>query len=224
MTRVVAHRGASANRPENTISAFLHAAELGADGVELDVHPTADGWLAVHHDHDLADGRPIRSVAAADLPPDVPSLAEALAACGSMLVNVEVKTDAEHPASPSFLAEVVATCRAWGGDVLISSFDAGALDALRALDPVLPTAQLTTLLAAPADEVIAGIVGRGHQAWHPWAPLLDEAAVAAAHAAGLAVNTWTVDEADRIVELAAWGVDAIVTNDVAACRRALGRE
>jgi glycerophosphoryl diester phosphodiesterase len=58
--RVIAHRGAKALAPENTLAAFRLARELGADGVELDVHPTADGELVVIHDHDASrttDGR-----------------------------------------------------------------------------------------------------------------------------------------------------------------------
>ena len=54
---VIGHRGASAARPENTVEAFRHAAELGADWVELDVRRTADDALVVHHDAELPDGR-----------------------------------------------------------------------------------------------------------------------------------------------------------------------
>src|SRR5689334_18596174 len=50
MTLVLAHRGANRVEPENTVAAFTRALELGADGVELDVHRTADGGIVVHHD------------------------------------------------------------------------------------------------------------------------------------------------------------------------------
>ena len=59
MVRVIAHRGASAAAPENTIEAFLLARELGADWVELDARRTRDGAIVVHHDDTLADGRVI---------------------------------------------------------------------------------------------------------------------------------------------------------------------
>ena len=52
---VIAHRGASAERPENTIPAFERAIELGADYVELDVHARPDGELVVTHDPPLRD-------------------------------------------------------------------------------------------------------------------------------------------------------------------------
>src|SRR5437899_13028945 len=53
MTLVVGHRGASAHRPENTMPSFELAVEQGADAIELDVHLTADGQLAVIHDATL---------------------------------------------------------------------------------------------------------------------------------------------------------------------------
>ncbi len=73
---VIAHRGASAAAAENTIEAFALAAELGADGVELDARRTADGQVVVHHDAHLPDGRVIVDLSAADLPAHVPTLAE----------------------------------------------------------------------------------------------------------------------------------------------------
>ena len=62
MTRIHAHRGASAERPENTMAAFRRAKEMNAYGIEMDVHLLNDGTLAVHHDTDLgrcdnAEGR-----------------------------------------------------------------------------------------------------------------------------------------------------------------------
>ena len=47
---IIAHRGASRERTENTMAAFERALELGADAIELDVHATADGRIVVHHD------------------------------------------------------------------------------------------------------------------------------------------------------------------------------
>jgi glycerophosphoryl diester phosphodiesterase len=49
--RIVAHRGASTVRPENTLAAFRTAIDLGADAIEFDVHSTSDGALVVHHDY-----------------------------------------------------------------------------------------------------------------------------------------------------------------------------
>lgn len=216
-TLVLAHRGASAQRPENTVAAFAHAADLGADGVELDVRLTADGALAVLHDPLLADGRALATVTAPDLPESVPLLASALSACTGMLVNIEIKSD--EPGAGTALVAAVAD--AWGGGVLVSSFDWRTVDA--AATAGLPAAQLTFLLERPVADTVAWIAGRGLAAWHPHHATLDSAAVVAAHDAGLAVNAWTVDDPARIAELAAWGVDGIVTNDVPTALEALGR-
>src|SRR3954465_10689247 len=110
-TRIFAHRGASARYTENTVSAFQGARDVGADWVELDVRRTLDGALAVHHDAHLADGRAIVDLAAAALPAEVPSLAEALAACAPMGVNVEIKNwpvDVDFDPAAALVEPVVA--------------------------------------------------------------------------------------------------------------------
>ena len=88
---IIAHRGASRERPENTLAAFARAAELGADAVELDVHLSRDGHLVVHHDPVVATpaGRtPIGSMtldALRALPTPVPTLVEVIGAIGGRL-------------------------------------------------------------------------------------------------------------------------------------------
>ena len=72
----MAHRGASAAAPENTVEAFRLARELGADWVELDARLSADGVVVVHHDAHLADGRMLVDLTLDEMPDSVPSLAE----------------------------------------------------------------------------------------------------------------------------------------------------
>ena len=67
VTLVIAHRGASAQAPENTVAAFELAVRLGAEGIELDVRRTADDELVIHHDAHLPDGRSVRATIAAVL-------------------------------------------------------------------------------------------------------------------------------------------------------------
>jgi glycerophosphoryl diester phosphodiesterase len=95
--------------------------------------------------------------------------------------------------------------------VLVSSFNIDAIDRVRTLAPSLPTALLTFGLDEPAT-AIARCVAQGHRALHPFDATVDQMLVDAAHAAGLAINVWTVDRPDRIVALAAMGVDGICTN------------
>jgi glycerophosphoryl diester phosphodiesterase len=214
MALVVAHRGASAAHPPgNTLEAFRAAALLGADWVELDVRPTADGALAVHHDAELSDGRTVAHVAAAELPGWVPLLDASIDACTGMGVNVEIKADCPPEAHEALVAGVVALLGGLGDPdrFLVTSFSWDLVDRVRSLAPDLPTGLLGFDLASGPDPVAAALAG-GHRAVNPWDPFVDEALVARAHAAGIEVNSWTVDDPVRIAALAALGVDAVITN------------
>lgn len=222
---IIAHRGASAAHPENTVAAFAAAGPLGADAVELDARRTADGAVVVHHDDALADGRVIVTLDRAALPSEVPSLAEALDACGDLVVNIEIKNwpdDADFDPDERVAAEVVAECRRRGtvGRDLVSSFHLPTIDRVRADEPALATAYLHVHVDGPT--ALADAVAHGHRALHPWYGWVTEELVAAAHAEGIAVNTWTVDDPEAIARLASLGVDGIVTNVPDVARRALG--
>ena len=214
MTLVIAHRGASVAEPENTLAAFERAVAMGAEGIELDVRRTADDQLVVLHNPTLADGRVLRSTDASELPPDLPRLADALDACEGAFVNIEIKND---PRDPDFdttewvtfrLAAELAG-RGGGSRWLVSSFRRETVAMMRTILPTVPTALLCVGMGA--DEIAAAVTD-GHRAIHPWDGALTEEQVAAAHRAGLAVNTWTCDDPARMVELMAWGIDGICTN------------
>jgi glycerophosphoryl diester phosphodiesterase len=214
MPAVIAHRGASRAERENTLAAFRAARALGADMVELDVRRTADGALVVHHDPVLADGRPIVTLARAELPPWLPLLHEAIAACEGMGVNVEIKN---LPHEPDFdedehVAEAVAAGVAGAGlhgRVLVSSFRLRTIDRVRAVDPSVATAWLVLSVDAA---VLDRCARHGHGALHPHHSVVGPEMVAEARRAGLAVNAWTVDDPERMLVLAEAGVDGIVTN------------
>jgi glycerophosphoryl diester phosphodiesterase len=224
VTLVIAHRGASRAQPENTVAAFRAAADLGADGVELDVRRTGDRGLAVHHDAVLADGRVIVNVLMSTLPGHVPSLEAALDACAPVgVVNVEIKN---WPDDPDFDAELwlasavvdLIDARGEHDRVLVSCFHLPTLDRVRQLDDRVRTGWLTFTVADHAA-AIDRAAAHGHAALHPFVAYVDGALVDHAHAAGLAVNTWTVDDPDRMAELIALGVDGIVTNVPDVARR-----
>jgi glycerophosphoryl diester phosphodiesterase len=202
---VIGHRGAAGRFAENTVAAFEGARLLGADWVELDVRRTADGVLAVHHDERLADGRAIAELLASELPAHVPDLREALLASAGMGVNVEVKPHDDLRVADA----VVAVVRAFDGEVLLSSFQPELVGRVREIADDVPTALLVYVDPAGAIDVCAAV---GHRALHPWDPTVDAELVEQCHGAGLAVNVWTVDDPDRMRELAAIGVDGIVTN------------
>jgi glycerophosphoryl diester phosphodiesterase len=212
---VIAHRGASAYERENTLAAFRAAAALGADAIELDVRRTADSVLVVHHDPALADGSVIVELRADELPAHVPSLADALLACGALRVNVEIKN---LPPDPDFDPEekvavgVVALVRELGmvSQVLVSSFYLPTIDRVLAIGGGGLATALISLGASAAD--IDRAVRHGHRTYHPWHMQLTPPVVDAAHAAGLELNTWTVDDPARMAELLRWGVDGLITN------------
>lgn len=211
---VIAHRGASAVEPENTVAAFRTAAALGAHAVELDVRRTADGALVVHHDAHLPDGRAVCEIAAAEAPSSVPTFAAALDACAGMWVNIEIKNsegEVDHDPTQIVARAVMRELERRGEPHrwLISSFDMDTIDMCRSIDPQVRTAYLCVVPSADAPDQM---VRKGHAALHPWEGVVDDALVAACHAAGVAVNVWTVDDPDRLRQLALWGVDGLCTN------------
>jgi glycerophosphoryl diester phosphodiesterase len=225
LTRVIGHRGATASHLENTIDAFRAAAEAGADGIELDVRRTADDVLVVHHDAALPDGRVLRRTPADELPTTIPTLAEALEACGDLWVDIEIKnlpSDPDYDAEHGISVAVAAMVAAYGASerVLVSSFDMGSLDRLRLVDPTICTGWLVFSGPSPA-QAVERAAAHGLHAIHPHDLLVDAALLDRARRSGLAVNVWTVDDPDRIRQLASWGVDGILTDDPAGARRVL---
>jgi glycerophosphoryl diester phosphodiesterase len=220
---IYAHRGASADHAENTLPAFLGALEQGSDWVELDVHLAGDGGLVIHHDPHYSDGRSVQEHPAGARPSTVPLLDEALEACSGMGVNIEIKVTRPGTDLADRVVELVGSRRARGVDqpICISSFDEGTLDRVRSLDPGIDTAQLLFDLSADPEAVQRAADG-GAVAINPWDPFVDDALVQRCRSLGLAVNAWTVDDRDRIIELAALGVDGIITNTPALARSYLG--
>jgi glycerophosphoryl diester phosphodiesterase len=217
MPWIFAHRGASATKRENTCEAFIEAARLGADGVELDVRRNADGALVVHHDAAI-DGRPILDMTVADLPEHVPLLEAALAACGPMAVNVEIKnmpTEGDFDPQETVAEQVAALVVELGltARVIVSSFNLATVDAVRRAEPKVATGWLTPS-GFDQHRALATAAERGHAALHPHHQAVTPTLVAEAHGRGLAINTWTVDHPARMAELAGWDVDTIITNRV----------
>lgn len=212
---VIAHRGASAARPENTVEAFRHARQLGADWVELDARRAADGSVWVLHDDHLADGRVLATLHPDELPAEVPSLHEALEACEGMGINIEIKNvpiDKDYDPTEVVAARTVELVRELDlhDRVLVSSFSMDTVDAVRGADGRIETAWLTV---HEVDEVaLRRVADRGHAAVHPHEMAVDAGAVQRARSVGLRLNTWTTDDPDRIRAQVELGVDGICTN------------
>jgi glycerophosphoryl diester phosphodiesterase len=224
---VLAHRGASADAPENTIAAFELARAQGADGVELDVRIGRDGSLLVHHDPRLADGTAVADLTATDRPPELATLAEALGVLDGLLVNVEIKNgenevgfDPTRSVADLVCAAIAAA--ATTSEIVVSSFDRACIERVRQADERLATAYLTVAVPPDLDDFVAGLARDGHGGLNPWFGSVSGELMLAARAQGLAVMPWTVDQPADQLRLAALRVDALITNVPAAARRVLG--
>jgi glycerophosphoryl diester phosphodiesterase len=139
-----AHRGARAHAPENTLEAFSLALRLGSTGLESDVWITADGQAVLDHDG-LAGGRlrkqPIRRLAAADLPPHIPRLADLY---GELGTDFELSLDIKDPAA---VPEVIAVARDAGaeGRLWLCHGDWNLVASWRDLSPVVKLVDSTRL-------------------------------------------------------------------------------
>lgn len=234
---VVAHRGASADEPENTLRSFEAAAAAGADAVEFDVRMSADGHAVVLHDPAVdrtTDGEGlVRDLTLEEIKRlrmhdgsgermQIPTLAETLALLsGRVAIDIEIKNlPGEPDHDPEQEAAVEATHRGlqasgFVGAVLISSFNPRSIARSRALAPEVPTG-LLAVGAMPLDDVLGLAADGGHGWVLPAASAVlaaGEEIVARVRSAGLRLGTWIVDEPATAGELATWGLDAIATND-----------
>jgi glycerophosphoryl diester phosphodiesterase len=241
--RLYAHRGAAHELPENTLPAFRRALALGATALETDVHLTRDGHVVLSHDPtgERAAGVPLALGAStlAELrcwdmgrvfraehpeigatPFRAPTLEELLVETPGVPVNVDLK---QHDArTAEAVVRVVRRLRAQDR-VLLASFDAATLRAVRALgyegQTGLGQAEMLRLRLAPESWLRARPL-RGAAAQIPTAvgPLrMDRPAfLAKVHALGIEVHYWTINAPEEARRLLALGADAIMTDDPAA--------
>jgi len=229
-TKIIAHRGASAQKPENTIPAFTQAIAQGTDGLELDVHLTKDGEVIVAHDLTLervsnGAGR-ICDYTLAELqkidfskpipghpPCKAPTLAEvyALIANTNITVNVELKTTQElYPAMPEKLLKLEKEY-SMEGRVIYSSFNHHSLMAIRQHNK---SAKIGILydIGMVDPWVYASYVNA--TAIHPHYSIIAALpeTVEICHKHGLEVNVWTVDDPAAMKYMLDLGVDNLITN------------
>lgn len=226
---VYAHRGASGTRPENTMAAFREAVALGADGIETDVHLSRDGRLVLCHDETLdrtTDGRGL--VAAHDwraletldagswFGPEyagerLPLLEELLAYLAPLDLRLNIELKSGVVIYPGLEAAVVELVRRYGmaGRVIVSSFNHFSLVEIKRTAPEIATAIL--YMEGLVDPwLYARHVGA--DALHPFFYGVRPELVAGAHAAGLRINPWPVNEAEHIKAMIQAGVDGIISD------------
>jgi len=247
MTFVVAHRGASRRAPENTLEAFRLAVELGADAVELDVHLTSDGQLAVIHDETLqrTTGRPGRvadmtmdaireadaggtfSPAAEEHPfagrgLTVPTLAEVL---DWLPADIGLVVEIKPRAAADAVVAAVSDHAARSDDRLtVISFDEAAIERVRELDSGIRTGYLL-VPSQPIEPALVWATEHGHLGVLPFEvdlgldplPIL-----AQARAYGREVGCYVVNDPERMQHLAACRLWGFVTDQPDVAREALG--
>jgi len=228
---VIAHRGASGERPENTLAAYELAVAQGADMIEIDLHLTRDGGVVVTHDEDLAGLGGKGEIAEATLATvrgldagggeRVPLLDEVLDAFGERIAfNIELKRG-RHGDYAGLEQAVLAAVqqRSLLEETLFSSF----------FDPVLARLREQALAARVAllisrrypQHAVERACALGAEALNPEAPITTPALVEEAHAAGLAVYVFTVDQPAEMERLLDMGVDGLFTNHPARMRALL---
>ena len=231
---LLGHRGARHAAPENTFAAFDLALDEGAEGIELDVRLNASGEVMVCHDitlervtegrdrrslHELSSSEcsAVRLAQGEQLPrlSDVIDWAERRRAC----VNIELKMDG-HRRGP--LVHAVARMtreRALPGNLLVSSFNPLAVLAHRALSPGVPTAWL---VESPLLSGLGPLTSTGSVAFHPKESLVTPSSISSWKRRGQRVHVWTVNDVARARELAALGVDCLITDNPGLLKSALG--
>jgi glycerophosphoryl diester phosphodiesterase len=239
---VIAHRGASADAPENTMAAFALAVKAGADAIELDAQLTADDELVVFHDATLSrttDGRGrIADKTLAELADldaggyfgasyrgeRIPHLVDVLDTFGAERpFNIHVKS---YPGSrPGLVASICELIRHLGAQrrVFLSSFSPTDLSQAAKMIPEVPRWLLAPRGWLGAWARSFGFSFGDYAALNPHYSDVSPQQVLRVHRLSRRLNAWTVNTPSEIVRLAAWGVDGILTDDLRPALRALER-
>jgi len=232
-----AHRGGAAHHPENSWSAFEHAVGLGYTYLETDVRATADGVLLAFHDHSLdrvtdRAGRiarmPHEEIAAARIggSEPIPLLEDLLTAWPGVRFNIDVKQAlAIRP-----LAAVLRRTGAWNR-VCVCSFSAHRLRAARralgrrvctALSPAgIMSVQVAGNLSGSGQMLARRLASAGVRCAQVPAVLATRSFIRRAHALGLQVHVWTVNDRTEMSCLLDLGADGIITDEIVLLRDVL---
>ena len=202
--RVIAHRGASDEAPENTVAAFDLALARGADGIELDLRATGCGALVALHDDEVG-GRTLEQ-----LDGQLPTLEAVLSRYAG---RTELVLEPKEPRVERLLRTALDRCGVPPGSVTVQTFDLRMLRRLRLLEPRLRLVLVGSALPPRDATWLDGACVKVDR--------FDESLVAAGHQRGLDLSVWTVNDEQQAARLASLGVDAILTDRPAALRRAL---
>jgi glycerophosphoryl diester phosphodiesterase len=245
-TLVIGHRGGAGAAPENTLEAIHHGVEAGADAIEFDIHATRDGRIVLFHDDALertTDGAGVveemtleelrRLDAGHGFTPDfgrsfpfrgrdirIPTLDEAVEACGELPIICEIKTGKAGLLLAKWLPGHSARER-----MIVGGFDleqvrpAAAVARWRCasrrdLTPMVLLGKLGIPAKLPADVAAAMVPVRKGAV-----RVVTPGFVRRCHATGAGVHVWTVNRPDEMRQLLALGVDGLISDYPAIARR-----
>lgn len=237
--KVISHRGANLDAPQNTIPAFVRSLEIGVDGFETDIHLSSDGVPVVCHNYtidDTSNGKgEVKSMTYEELRSydfgswfsdkfkgtKIPSVEEFLTLCETAdieIMNIEIKPPLDG--DMSIVAKTIEAVKAHGlfDKLLISSFSADVLVECKKVDPECKTGYLY----APNKKhsythMLFGYVEFAKKIkadyLHPHFLSVNRRYVRRLHENGIGINVWTVDKEKTARKLLKLGVDGIITND-----------
>jgi len=226
---VIAHRGASAEAPENTLAAFRRAIAQRADGIELDVQITRDEVAVVFHDESLRRLTGVAGKLTTKSWPElqglrvlgsgegIPRLTDVLALTRRrVVVQIELKRGAR--VAPVVAAVRRARAASW---VILASFEPALVQAAAELAPRIPRMLISEGRRSP--RVIAHQLADCHAAGLSvnYRAIRDRDYVTYFQALGFSVWCWTVNEARIARRLRGWEVDGILGDNPALLRRAI---
>lgn len=234
---VIAHRGALNEAPQNTMPAFEKAVEIGADGVETDVHLTKDGYVVLCHNSTINGtsngtgkisemtleelmkfdfGSYFKSKFSGTRIPTITEFIDYLRSTDVKVVNIEIKPSKKK--DYEVVLRTIEEAKKYGifDKLLISSFDKRAIKVAKRTDRACNTG----LLYPPLGKIvrhwfIPPIIGAklaGANAIHPQSGYVSKRVVNFAHRLGIKINVWTVNNVNKARKLIRLGVDGIITD------------
>lgn len=234
---VIAHRGANKLAPQNTLHAFLKAAELKSDGVETDVHVTRDGHLVLCHNGTVdktSNGRGrISELSLSDLKAfdfgswfgsrfkntTIPTLDEFLQTMKDTTVSVlNIELKPQKGGGLDFVEAVIKKVREYGlsDKLFISSFDYRILDKAKSLEPCVQTGYLYPAMGDIVKRKIISplsLVQKYNIDYLlPHQGYVSKKLIDKAHRAGKRVAVWTVNKLETVEKLHFWGADGVITD------------
>jgi len=213
----IAHRGDPVAHRENTLPAFHAARTARADMIELDLRRTKDGAIVVLHDQTLErlwglqasvgdlDLAAVQALGEGEL--RIPTFAQVLEAVALPLMVDFTRREVVEGAWAA-VVEAEALER--------SLFVTGNVPALRMLRGLSPEARIGLTWTEGTEPPLDLLEELDAECWNPWFGHVTEEAVAAVHATGRQVSTWTVDTEEDMARVVCAGVDAVVSNRVGA--------